>query len=387
LDGDDKTVGNIVDYKDLFRKLVNDKGTGALQVYSSELDQSAGGCAPEVMLQDRLAKGRERLDNALEAVALICEPVLPPRGELEHIHYFCGNVEIATELALHEPRRVALYTATVSLVRAYAAIADDLAAAGYSADAIARIRKDVQRYLDLREIVRKASGETIDLKAYEADMRHLIDTYIEADEPRRISAFGDMPLLELIAKSGIEAAISSLPEGIRTNPSAVAETIANNVRSKIVQEHLTDPAYYDRMSLLLAEILADLRAKRIDYQRYLHRIAELARQVVAGQADSVPPILRKSAGLRAIYNNLEFFDQSARGLAVREAASAYRPSDDPRLTLAVEIDQTVRRVRPDDWRGHQARENAIKRALLPLLHNDADAVERIFLIIVQQREY
>jgi type I restriction enzyme R subunit len=36
----------------------------------------------------------------------------------------------------------------------------------------------------VREIVRKASGESLDLKAYEADMRHLIDTYIEADEPR-----------------------------------------------------------------------------------------------------------------------------------------------------------------------------------------------------------
>jgi type I restriction enzyme R subunit len=44
--------------------------------------------------------------------------------------------------------------------------------------------------------VRQASGESIDLKAYEADMRHLIDTYIEADEPRRISPFDGMGLLD-----------------------------------------------------------------------------------------------------------------------------------------------------------------------------------------------
>jgi type I restriction enzyme R subunit len=43
----------------------------------------------------------------------------------------------------------------------------------------------VEHYLNLREIIRKASGETIDLKAYEADMRHLIDTYIEAEAPSR----------------------------------------------------------------------------------------------------------------------------------------------------------------------------------------------------------
>ena len=157
---------------------------------------------PRDLLQDRLTKGRERLDNALEAVALLCEPVEPPKGELEHIHYFCGNTEIPDDLAEREPQRVALYKATVALVRAYANIADDLDAAGYSAAEIARIKQDVDRYLKLREIIRKASGETIDLKAYEADMRHLIDTYIEADEPRKISPFDDMALLELIVKSG-----------------------------------------------------------------------------------------------------------------------------------------------------------------------------------------
>lgn len=60
---------------------------------------------------------------------------------------------------------------------------------------------------------------------------------------------------------------------------------------------------------------------------------------------------------------------------------------DADLQLAVRIDETVRRVRPDDWRGHQAKENEIKRALLPLLHNDVSEVERIFPIIKAQREY
>src|SRR5206468_5131986 len=50
LDGEDKTVGYIVDYKNLFKKLVNDKGTGALQVYTSELDQSMGGASPDVLM-------------------------------------------------------------------------------------------------------------------------------------------------------------------------------------------------------------------------------------------------------------------------------------------------------------------------------------------------
>ena len=58
LDGDDKSFGYIVDYKDLFQKV-----QGAMAVYTSELDHSDGGSSPEVLLQDRLKKGRERLDD------------------------------------------------------------------------------------------------------------------------------------------------------------------------------------------------------------------------------------------------------------------------------------------------------------------------------------
>ena len=60
LDGEDKDFGYIVDYKDLFKKVEN-----AIAVYSSELDHSAIGPAPEISLQDRLKKdvNAERRDR------------------------------------------------------------------------------------------------------------------------------------------------------------------------------------------------------------------------------------------------------------------------------------------------------------------------------------
>jgi type I restriction enzyme R subunit len=362
LDGEDKDFGYIIDYKDLFKKLVNEKGTGALQVYTSELDHTAGGASPEVLMQDRLKKGRERLDHALETVALLCEPVKPPKTELEHIHYFCGNTEIADDLKAHETQRVALYKSTAALMRAYANIADDLQRAEYTDARIAQIKQDIDRYLKLREIIRQASGETIDLKAYEADMRHLIDTYIEAEEPRKISNFDNIGLLELIVNSGMADAISSLPDGIRSNRAAVAETIANNVRSKIIKEHLNDPAFYDRMSVLLKEILDDLRALRIDYEQFLKRIADVAKQVFAGKADNTPEKL-DSPGKRALFNNLNQNEG-----------------------LALSIDESVKKARPDGWRGVQAREQVVKKALYDVLKDEAE-VERIFLIIRAQKEY
>ncbi|RVG68720.1 type I restriction endonuclease subunit R [Sinorhizobium meliloti] len=357
LDGEDKDFGYIVDYKDLFKKVEN-----AIAVYTSEVDRSVEGPDPDVLLHDRLKKGKERLDQALESIALLCEPVEPPKGELEYIHFFCGNTEIASDLKEREPQRAALYKATASLVRAYANIADEMDAAGYSAADVSRIKNQVEHYLNARDTVRLASNESLDLKAYEADMRHLIDTYIEADEPRKISPFDGMSLLELIVKTGIAEAISSQLGGLKGNKDAIAETIENNVRSKIIMEHLNDPAFYEKISALLDEIIANRKAKAIEYEEYLKRIAEIAQRIEMGQAHEAPPSLN-TPGKRALYNNLGQDEE-----------------------LALKVDEAVKSSRPDGWRGVQPREQQIKAALYKVLQDFAE-VERVFLIIKAQKEY
>jgi type I restriction enzyme R subunit len=380
LDGDDKPFGYIVDYKDLFKKV-----QGAMAVYTSELDTTDGGASPEVLLQDRLQAGRKRLDEAREAVALLCEPVEPPKGELEHIHYFCGNTEVADDLVEHEPQRVALYKTVAALMRAYAGIADSLPEAGYSAAEGKTLAADVNRAVELREIIRRASGETLDLKAYEADMRHLIDAYIRADEARRISDFGEVGLVDLIVKSGIAAAIASLPERIRGNRDAVAEVITNNVRSRIMREHLHDPAFYDRMSTLLAEVLADLKARRIDYEDFLKRMAVIAAQVRAGQAEDTPEPLKQNPGLRALYNTLAAAPASSSRVA--ETKLPYGATEvDPLLALAQQIDARLRANAPDGWRGVLPKEQEVKRLIYEVV-GDTALVELLFPVVRARVEY
>ena len=382
LDGEDKDFGYIVDYKDLFKKVEN-----AIAVYTSEIDHSAGGADPEVMLQDRLTLGRERLDNALEAMFLLCEPVPPPKGELEHIHYFCGNTEVADDLKTREPQRVAFYKGVVALLRAYANVADEMAPAGYSEADAKAIKTKLDQYLAIREIIRKASGETLDLKPFEADMRHLIDTYIEASEPRKISPFDGIGLLDLIVKTGIADVIANKLADMQGNQQAIAETIENNVRSKIIKESLTDPAYFEKMSALLDEIIKLRKDRAIEYEEYLQRIADIATKVQAGKAEDTPTKL-DSPGKRAVFNNVKNSPVlQANHVAEPDAPYGLADSEeDPAVELALKIDKAVKLARPDGWRGVQAKELVIKRALYDVL-KDVDEVERLFLIIYAQPEY
>lgn len=72
---------------------------------------------------------------------------------------------------------------------------------------------------------------------------------------------------------------------------------------------------------------------------------------------------------------------------VSDSQGRYSVTGASAIELAAAIDETVKRVRPNAWRGVQARENVIKSALLPVLGNDVAEVERIFLVIKAQSEY
>ena len=377
LDGDDKDYGYIVDYKDLFNKVED-----AISVYSSELDHSDGKDS-EILMKDRLKEGREKLDNALEAHALICEPVEPPNGQHEHIQYFCGNTEIATDLQEREPQRSALYKATAGLVRSYACIADEMQKAGYSDSEIQHIQSRLDKATKLRETIKLASGETLDLKGYEDEMRHLMDTYTNAADPEKISPFDNIGLLDLIVKSGIADAIDGKLGDLKGNQGAVSETIENNVRSKIIKEHLNDPAFFDKMSALLDEIISQRKAKAIEYAEYLQKIAEIVKEVNKGQSADKPASLDTS-GKVALFNNLQAQPTSD---SLNDDETPYvTKNDQEQLDLVMRLDAAIHGSKTHNWRGNAARENIIKGAIYEVI-NDFDEVIRLFDIIKLHDEY
>ena len=168
----------------------------------------------EGLLKDRLEKGRERLEDARETIKALCEPVDPPKHIEDYIRYFCSDENANPEqIKAKEQKRVNLYKMTAALVRAYANLANEMEEAGYSANEAKKIEKEVGDYEYVRKQVKLASGDYIDLKMFEPDMRHLLDTYIHAKDSDTFETFDDIPLVQLIVDKGVDAAIERLPEG------------------------------------------------------------------------------------------------------------------------------------------------------------------------------
>ena len=101
-----------------------------------------------------------------------------------------------------------------AFLRAYANLANEMIEAGYTEAERLAVRDEVSHYEKVRQEIKLASGDYVDLKMFEPAMRHLLDTYIRAEESERISAFNDMTLVDLLIRDG-EDAIATLPEGIR----------------------------------------------------------------------------------------------------------------------------------------------------------------------------
>ena len=249
LDGDDKDYGHIIDFKELFGDVQE-----ALAVYSSdELDTDPGnGGDNNVHLKDWLDEGKKKLDETREALRYLCEPVALPREVEQFLHYFCGDAANPNALNETEALRMSFYKAVAVFVRAYAAIAPDLTEAGYSDADAAALQQEVESYGEIRSAIKKHSGEELDIKPYEADMRHLLNTYIQADPAADLGELGEMSLTELIVETGIHDAIArKLNEKGKLSKNAIAEGIVNNVRKTIIREQLTDPRFYEQMSKLL----------------------------------------------------------------------------------------------------------------------------------------
>ena len=190
----------------------------------------------------------------------------------QYLRYFCGDAANANALNETEALRVAFYKAVATLARAFADLAQDLTAAGYSDAEATTLQREVGLYTDIRAAIKKHSGEELDIKPYEADMRHLINTYIQADPAAELGEMGEMSLTELIIKTGIHDAIArKLNEKGNLSKNAIAEGIINNVRKTIIREQLTDPTFYAEMSKLLEDLIKQSRADAAAYEDFCER--------------------------------------------------------------------------------------------------------------------
>jgi type I restriction enzyme R subunit len=356
LDGEEKDFGYIVDYKELFGDIADAMNTytaGAFESYDEEDVKD--------LLKNRKDEARKYFQDTLDALAELCDGVADPREELQYIQYFCGENGVDEDVdEAYARSREKLYRLVSRLLRAYSEVKQYMDELGYTQAQRAKFEIDVNFYVNLKETIGRASADFIDLKMYEPGMRYLIDNYIEASDAAKIGVFDDFTLLDFII-SQEEKFDSTAPKG---QTDSAAETIENNIRKKVVQKIVINPAYYSKMSEVLEQLILDRKKGVIAYKQLLQKYIELAKQVTNPEDNTkYPESIRSNGALRALFDNC---------------------GEDEELTL--KLHKAVIKSKQDGFRHNLMKERRIKQELFKILNN-VDEVERVYSIVKEQEEY
>lgn len=355
LDDDTKDFGYIVDYKQLFGQLqtaMKDYTSGAFEGYDPEDVKG--------LIKDRHDATVSYFEEVYDAVEELCEGVEEPRGEIQYIHYFCGVSGQSEESdEIYARLREKLYRLVSSLVRAFAEakpyLVDDI-----SSGKLNEYDKKVTFYIELKKTIGTASGDFLDLKAYEPDMRKMIDNYITAADAEKIGDFDDLTLLDFVAKQGE----TLTGEGDSGHKEGAAEAIENNIRKKVIEKVTVNPRYYAKMSEILDKLIEERKQGVLDYAEMLEKYIKLAKDGDCPEDnDKYPESIRKSKALMAIYDN--------------------NGEDEE---LAIRIHKAVKKQALFGFRDNQVVIRRIKKALYEILGDDSE-VERIYKIIEKQEEF
>lgn len=364
VDSEEKDFGYIIDYQDLFGNIRT-----AIEDYTSEAFEGYDKEDVTNLLTNRLTEGRKSLEEALQAVVTLCE-VVDPQTREGFFAYFVYQENTApedqsAECEANAEKREKLYKLVSTLVRRYIDIANDMAKAGYSPTEAAEIKKQVDFYNDLKDEIKLKSGDALDLKFYDPAMRQLIDNYVRAEDSEEIFKLEDISFLELIDLEG-ESAIDKLPNEIKNNQRSVAETLVANMRKMIINERPNNPAYFDKISELLNQLIQEQKDGKIQYKEMIGKLIEKIKEVRGKNKKKYPTTINTS-GKQALYDNLEKNEDltlSVHEAVVNYAKHGWRNSDVP---------QKMKQVR-----------NAVKK-VLP--ENDDEKVSEIMSIIIAQKEY
>lgn len=384
LDGDDKEYGHIVDFVHLFGDVQS-----AISVYSSdELDLENGGTSENnVNLKSWLEESCRKLEEAREALLYLCEPVLSPREIENYIHTFCGDINNPEALDETEVLRITFYKATAAFIRAFSDVSQHLEEAGYPAGEVAKLNRETAFFAEVRDAIKHYSGEELDIKPFEADMRHLINAYIQADMPNDLGAVDSYSLVELIIETGVHDAIAKkLNSKGKLSKNAVAEGIVNNVRKTIIRDQLTDPRFYEKISKLLDDLILDWRKQTLTYQKFLQKAEELVKQMASGKSEATTPnALSGNREAQTLFNNLP--DILALAFPAWEISDAERSAENDLVQITLEIDRAMREQAPAHWKGDTVKERQILSVLHPIVGKSREATLALFELIKQQEGY
>jgi len=140
------------------------------------------------------------------------------------------------------------------------------------------------------------------------------------------------------------------------------------LRKVIIEESPANPMYYEKMSVLLDELIKMRKEATLEYEKYLNEIIALSGKVKKPNTTTDYPTSINTNAKRALFDNLGRNEE-----------------------MAIELDNKILTTKKDGWRDNIQKSKAVRNAITEVLKSysiiDENEIHRIFDLVKNQREY
>ncbi len=202
---------------------------------------------------------------------------------------------------------------------------------------VARYKKDLAFFLNLRASVTQRYSDTVDFKQYEGQIQKLIDKHIPTDRVETV-----VELVNIFDKDKFEEEVERV-----IGEAAKADRIASRTAKHTSEKMDEDPAFYRKFSEMLKDTIREYEERRINEAEYLRRAKEIMESVLSRTDSDIPAALADRDIARAYYGLfIESVEAKIPDLATRRTVSVATALAIDELTNATILDGDQAKV---DW--------------------------------------
>ena len=333
---DGKDFGLIVDYRGLLSKLDEALGMYAGQGGLDDFDPEdlSGAIYDVISVIGTLRHYHSKLHDLFAAIQ--------NKNDVEEYEVLLADEEKRTEFYDYLCEFGKYVGIALESEQVYNALGDE---------EIHRLKKDFRFFQELRKSVKLRYSDSIDHKEYEGKMQKLMDNYIAAEEVIRITN-----PVDILDEKNFGEELERLG-----SPRAKADAIRTRLSKRLDAKWDENPAYYQKFSERIEEVIQEYKSKRISEVDYLNRMSDIMKDFRRGSSGvDYPEKIKYNQHAQAFYG------------VINEEVSDYVVNDNKEEVLAqmaVDIDNIIEQHSKVDWHDNMDVHNKIAQEIDDLLYS------------------
>ena len=241
----------------------------------------------------------------------------------------------------------------------------------FSEKEIMEYREKMKFYSELRASVKIRYFEQVDFGKYEKQMQKLLDTFISAEEVNQLTK------LVNIFDEGFDAELERV-----VGDNARADAILSASTSVVTEKMASNPAYYEKLSLRIKEIIEEYKEKRLSEEEKLKQAKDIRSMLSQEHSDETdyPERVKHNNSAKALYDNLkETFEVALSLDLAADVKQGYGPEEDLFARTVLQIDTIFKEAsKKPDWKNNIDVKNEIEAKIDDILWGLEDDYKMIF---------